>query len=137
MPPPLVSVLTPNYNHGRYLPKCLAGVFYQTFTDFEFLITDDGSTDDSRSIIEDVARKDVRVKPVFFEKNRGVIATMENLMQRAQGKYIYWVAADDFVINKDFFQKGVTALENDPRAAGFVIMRHRSQQPRGFAVRSR
>lgn len=116
---PLVSVLTPNYNHGRYLQKCLAGVFYQTFTDFEFLITDDGSTDDSRSIIEEAARKDSRVKPLFFEKNRGVVAAMENLMERAQGKYMYWVAADDFVINKDFFQKGVTALEKDPRPAGF------------------
>lgn len=119
MPPPLVSVLTPNYNHGRYLQKCLAGVSYQTFTDYEFLITDDGSTDNSRAIIEEAARGDSRIKAVFFEKNRGMVSAMENLLQRAQGKYIHWVAADDFVINKDFFQKGVTALENDPRPAGF------------------
>ena len=99
MPAPLVSVLTPNYNHGRYLQKCLAGVFYQTYVDFEFLITDDGSTDDSLSIIEDAARRDPRVKPLFVEKNRGGIVSMENCMQRAQGKYIYWVAAGDYVIN--------------------------------------
>ena len=56
MPTPLISVLTPNYNHARYLRKCLAGVAYQTFTGLEFLVTDDGSTDDSRSIIEEAAR---------------------------------------------------------------------------------
>ena len=119
MTAPRLSVLIANYNHGHYLAKCFAGLLAQTFTDFEILITDDGSTDGSPEIIAGYAKKDARFKPVYFPANRGLVAASANLFGRVSGKYLYSGAADDFVINKDFFQKAVTALDQDSRPAGF------------------
>ena len=116
---PLVSVIIPNFNHGCYLPKCLAGLQRQSLPDFEIVITDDGSTDGSQDVIRDHARTDPRIRPNFFPSNQGVTAACEDLFARASGKYIYCAAADDFVISRDFFLRAVTALENDPRPAGF------------------
>src|SRR5258708_26959763 len=110
---PAVSVIIPNYNHGRYPPKCLAGLLRQTMTDLEIVITDDGSTDGSQEIIREQARNDPRIRPNYFPANRGVTAACQDLFARATGKYIYCAAADDFVISKDFFLNAVTALEND------------------------
>ena len=119
MSQPLLSVSLTNYNHGRYLPKCFAGLLAQTFTDFEIVITDDGSTDGSPEIIKEYAARDPRFRPHYFPQNRGIPAACANIFGRTTGKYVYSAAADDFVINKDFFQHAVTALENDPRPAGF------------------
>lgn len=119
MTAPRLSVLIANFNHGHFLPKCFAGLLAQTFTDFEIVITDDGSTDGSQDIIREYARQDPRFRPHYFPANRGLAAACANLFERATGKYLYSGAADDFVINKDFFRLAVTALENDPRPAGF------------------
>lgn len=116
---PLVSALIPNFNHSRYLRRCFAGLLGQTYGDFEIIVTDDGSTDDSAAIIADYASRDSRIKPHYFPANRGMKACFQNLMDRATGTYVYGGAADDFVINADFFRKAVTALESEPRAAGF------------------
>jgi len=119
MSAPKVSVVLCNYNHGRYLAKCFAGLQGQTFTDFEIVITDDGSTDGSQDIIKAYAARDARFRPNFFPKNRGIAAAAGDTFARAMGKYIYSGAADDFVISKGFFQHAVIALEADPRPAGF------------------
>ena len=63
---PWVSAIYGNYNHGKYLEQCFEGLLRQNYTNFELLITDDGSTDNSRSISERYAAADERIKPVFF-----------------------------------------------------------------------
>jgi glycosyltransferase involved in cell wall biosynthesis len=122
MSQPLLSIYLCNYNHGRYLKQCLRGFQVQTFTDFEIVVTDDGSTDDSQDIIRDYAANDPRFRPNYFPKNRGVRAAFIDASGRTTGKYLFGAAADDFIVNKDFFQKAVTALEADPRPAGFYGM---------------
>lgn len=119
MSQPALSVICFNYNHGRFLRKCFAGLLAQTFTDFEIVVTDDGSTDDSAEIIREYAAKDPRFKPNYFPKNRGILAAFQDTIARATGRFIYGIGADDFVINKDFFQQAVAALDHDPRPAGF------------------
>ena len=119
MSAPAISVLCFNYNHGRYLRKCFAGLLAQTFTDFEIVVTDDGSTDDSVAIIREYAARDPRFKVNLFPQNRGVIAAYSDVTLRATGRYTYGAGADDFVISKDFFKNAVTALDRDPRPAGF------------------
>jgi glycosyltransferase involved in cell wall biosynthesis len=108
-----------NYNHGRYLPQCLAGLLRQTFTDFEIVVTDDGSTDDSVSIIREFAEKDPRFQPVYFAQNRGVLAATEDVFNRSRGKYLFGQGADDFIFDANFFARAVAALESYPSAAGF------------------
>lgn len=119
MSAPLLSVILPNYNHGKFLPKCFAGLLAQTMKDFEVIVVDDGSSDNSASLIANYAQHDPRVKAEYFPQNRGLQAAFQNITARATGKYLYPAGADDFVINKDFFALAVAALEQDPRPAGF------------------
>jgi glycosyltransferase involved in cell wall biosynthesis len=119
MSKPLVSVFLGNYNHAKYLKQCFRGFQCQTYENFEIVITDDGSTDDSVALIREYAAQDPRIKPNFFPKNRGIRASFIDATNRIAGKYVYPSAADDFVVNKDFFQKAVDALETEPRPAGY------------------
>ena len=119
MSQPAISVSLCNYNHGHYLDRCLRGLLHQTFTDFEVVLTDDGSTDGSQDLIREFARQDSRIKVNYFPKNQGVQAAIRDVMGRVRGRYLYGAAADDFVVNKDFFLKAMNVLENDPRPAGF------------------
>lgn len=119
MSQPLISVFLGNYNHGRYLQQCFRGFLNQSYENFEIVITDDGSTDNSAEIIRGYAEKDSRFRPNYFPGNRGIRASFIDATSRMRGKYVYPSAADDFVVNRDFFQKAVTALEADPRPAGF------------------
>ena len=101
-PTPLVSAIYCNFNHGKYLEQCFEGLLRQNYKNFELLITDDGSTDDSRSIIERYAARDERIKPLFFEKNQGIAAANNASLFRASGDYLCLGACDDFVISEDF-----------------------------------
>ncbi len=116
---PVISVSLCNYNHGHFLERCLRGLQHQTFPDFEIVMTDDGSTDGSQDLIREYARQDPRIKVNYFPKNQGVLAAIRDVMGRVTGRYLYGAAADDFVVNKDFFKNAITALESDPRPAGF------------------
>lgn len=116
---PTIGVLIANYNHGHYLRQCFAGLLQQTYRDFAVYITDDGSTDNSRAIIEEFAARDARFQPHYFPANQGLKKACANLFGRSAGRYLYSGAADDFIISKDFFRLGVEALDSDPRPAGF------------------
>ncbi len=91
----LVSVLMASYNHERYLSETIESVLNQSFKDFELIIFDDFSRDNSRVIIEDFQRKDERVKAFFHEKNRGISPTLNGLLSKASGKYIAYIDSDD------------------------------------------
>ncbi len=116
---PTVSVLICNYNQERYIAQCLAGIRRQTLKDFEVVITDDGSTDKSASIIARVAAEDKRIKPVYFPKNRGVIAAVQETFARVTGRLLFCEGSDDFIANEHFFAEAVAALDKHPNAAGF------------------
>jgi glycosyltransferase involved in cell wall biosynthesis len=67
---PKVTVITPNFNHARYLSRRIDSILSQTFQDIELIILDDASTDNSREVIESYA-KDPRVKTIFNAENSG------------------------------------------------------------------
>jgi glycosyltransferase involved in cell wall biosynthesis len=119
MSDPTISVLLSNYNYGKYLPQCLAGILRQSFRDFEVVITDDGSTDGSQAILRDLASRDDRIKPTYFEKNQGAMAATKHNMERARGRLIFGEGVDDFIIDKEFFKNAVEGLVRHPDAAGF------------------
>lgn len=91
---PKVSVIMSVYNGSAYLKQALESVLDQTFSDFEFLITDDGSTDESPKILDEYAAKDARVK-VFYQKNIGLTKTLNNSIKKAGGIYIARMDSDD------------------------------------------
>jgi len=91
---PQVSILIPIYNVSAYLAECLSSVLAQTFTDFEAICINDGSTDDSREIIEEFVQKDSRFKLVD-KPNSGYGASMNRGLDEARGEYIAVLESDD------------------------------------------
>ena len=104
---PTVSIILPLYNTERFIGHCIESLLSQTFTDFELLILNDGSTDNSLSIANEYAKKDGRIK-VFTWENRGASATRNRGLDLAKGEYICFVDSDDYVA--PYFLK--TLLDN-------------------------
>lgn len=90
-----VSVIIPIYNVERFLAKCLESVIKQTLTEIEIICVEDGSTDNSRMILETYAVKDSRIKIISHETNRGTLVSRKDAVAAAQGKYIMFVDPDD------------------------------------------
>ncbi len=117
-PAPKISVFFPNYNHGKLLRRSIESVLSQTYRNFELIIVDDGSTDDSWSIIKECAVKDSRVVAEKFPENRGVQAAVKRCCELCRGEYLFGRAADDYLIDDNFFQLATDALTCFPEAAG-------------------
>ncbi len=93
---PKISIITPVYNVEDYLPRCIDSIINQTFTDFECLLIDDGSTDNSGVLCDEYAGKDSRIR-VFHQKNQGQAAARNYALDIAQGEYIAFIDGDDWV----------------------------------------
>ena len=108
---PLISVIVPVYNTEKYLHRCIDSILAQTFTDFELLLIDDGSTDSSGEICDDYAAKDSRVR-VFHKENGGVSSARNLGLDNAQGEWITFVDSDDSIKEKALdAPRGVTTAE--------------------------
>jgi glycosyltransferase involved in cell wall biosynthesis len=92
---PKISVIMPNYNAGLFIAEAIEGVLNQTFKEFEFIIIDDGSTDDSWSIIQKYAQKDPRIIALKNEKNVKICKTLNRGLEIARGDYIARMDSDD------------------------------------------
>lgn len=91
---PKISLIIPNYNKQQYLIDTFESVLAQTFKDWECIIIDDGSTDDSRKIINRFANRDSRFKTVF-QKNSGVCAARNAGLRMATGTWVMFLDSDD------------------------------------------
>lgn len=96
---PTISVIVPVYNTEKYLRRCIDSILSQTFTDFELLLINDGSTDFSGEICDQYAAKDERVR-VFHKKNGGVSLARNLGLDEARGEWIAFVDSDDWVSSK-------------------------------------
>lgn len=92
--PPALSVALSVYNGADYLGAAIESILAQTFTDYEFLILDDGSTDASRAIAESYARTDPRIR-VISRENRGLVASLNQLLAEARAPLVARMDADD------------------------------------------
>jgi len=113
---PKVSVVVPNYNHARFIRQRIESVLGQTYRDFEVILLDDCSTDESRSIISEYAA-DSRVRIEFNEKNSGSTFKQWNKGVRlAKGEYV-WIAESDDYADKNLLERLVAALDAEPSIA--------------------
>lgn len=92
----MVSIIIPVYNVGPYLRECLDSVVNQTYRDWEGILIDDGSTDDSGAICDEYASKDRRFR-VIHQANQGINSVRNRGLKETTGEYIAWVDSDDVV----------------------------------------
>lgn len=92
---PLVSIIMSAYNAVEYLKTAIESVLGQTYPSFEFIIINDGSTDNTNLIIKEYADKDKRIRIIDHQKNRGLIASLNEGVEIASGEYIARQDADD------------------------------------------
>jgi glycosyltransferase involved in cell wall biosynthesis len=109
---PTVSVIMPVYNTERFVAETTESVLAQTFGDFEFLIIDDGSTDRSKAILDDFARRDPRVR-VVSRPNKGLVATLNEGLALAAASLVARMDADD-LCDPARFERQVAAMNGDP-----------------------
>jgi glycosyltransferase involved in cell wall biosynthesis len=111
---PLVSVIMPVYNAGEFLVRAIESIRKQTITDFELLIIDDGSTDDSWDIIKRYAKRDVRIRKFRNRKNIGIVKSMNLLIPKTKGRFVARMDADDISL-PNRFEKQIAYLETHPQ----------------------
>lgn len=93
---PKISVIVPVYNAEKYLHRCMDSILAQTFTDFELLLIDDGSKDQSGAICDEYARKDERVR-VWHKENGGVSSARNVGLDNARGEWVTFSDSDDWL----------------------------------------
>jgi len=116
MSSPAVSVIVPNFNHARYLPRCLTALVGQSVLPREIIVIDDASTDDSVHVAEEFARRHPIVRVHQNNRNQGVAYGANLGLQMARGDYVLFAAADDYVL-PGFMEKSVSLLRQHPEAA--------------------
>lgn len=109
---PLVSVLMPVYNAQEYLGSALQSILEQSFKDFEFLIMDDGSVDESSRILKYYSARDLRIK-VIKQKNQGITNSLNSLIKLALGEFIARMDADD-IAYPERLEKQIQYLQEHP-----------------------
>lgn len=93
---PEISIIIPVYNSEKYLRQCLDSVLNQSFSDFECICVNDGSTDNSLLILQEYANKDKRFK-IIDKQNEGVSIARNTGIENAFGEYITFIDSDDWV----------------------------------------
>ena len=93
---PIISIIVPIYNVENYIHYCLRSILNQTFSNYECLLIDDGSTDLSGTLCDNICHKDSRFK-VIHQNNQGEAAARNQGLRHAIGKYIYFMDSDDYI----------------------------------------
>ena len=92
---PLFSILVPVYNVEKYLKECIESVLKQTYTNYEVILINDGSTDNSGKICNDYAEKYSQIR-VYHQENRGLMLARKQGILKASGKYCLFLDSDDY-----------------------------------------
>lgn len=113
---PKVSFIMGVYNDGHHVDRAIMSVVQQTFTDWELIVCDDGSTDNSLAAIQSWERKDARIKALINEKNIGLASTLNRCLQEVKGEYVARQDSDDFS-HPDRLERQISFLESNPEYA--------------------
>ncbi len=113
---PKVSVCIPTYNYGHYLPEAIKSVLAQTFTDFELLVIDDCSADNTRETVRILMNSDSRIRFIQNEARLGFVGNFTRCIEAAIGEYIKILCADD-VLEAACLEKMVNVLDANDHVA--------------------
>lgn len=107
----LVSIITPSYNTGKYIAETIESVLNQTYTNFEMIIIDDCSNDDTDKVVKKYL-KDKRIKYFKNDKNRGAAISRNKALKMAKGKWVAFLDSDD-LWEKDKLEKQINFMKNN------------------------
>lgn len=127
---PIVSIIIPCYNHAHYLPDALNSVLAQTYTDWEAIIVDDGSTDNTGAIAAQFT--DPRIHYIY-QANRGLSGARNTGIHAARGQYLAFLDADD-AWEPIFLERCVNVLSEQPPNIAGVYTRNRFMDPHGTVL---
>lgn len=118
-----LSVIVANYNNAPYIKECLESIVTQTYKDFEIIVSDDGSTDESPHIIKEYEKKYPGiVKGIFCPFNRGVAQTRHEAMLQARGEYITTLDSDDYYNDPHKLEKEMELIHRHKEKDGKDIL---------------
>jgi glycosyl transferase family 2 len=112
---PRLSITVLNYNYGHYLGECLRSIMAQSYVDFEVIVIDDCSSDDSLRVIEPFLQ-DPRVRLINHPQNAGFLRSLIEGVEASSSPYMCVVSADDFVLSPRAFEQQMRLLEQNPQA---------------------
>lgn len=132
-----ISVIVPIYNVEKYLGKCLNSILDQTFTDYELILVDDGSTDSSGDIADEYALKDDRIS-VIHKKNGGLSDARNHGIEKANGEYVCFIDSDDWIEKTYLEELHELAVKNEADITICDFQKNTGDsvitQPKEFAV---
>lgn len=127
---PKVSVCIPNYNYGRFIGSTIQSVLDQTYQDFELIVLDNSSTDDSESVVRGFS--DARIKFYKNERNIGFVKNLNRCLSLASGQYISILHGDDTYLPQAV-EKRVNCLDSNP-SVGLVYSPHKIMDDSGVII---
>ena len=133
----LVSIIMPAYNAATFIEETLDSVLAQSYSNWELLIADDCSSDNTREIIEHYMQKDARMKLIPLEENHGPGLARDKAIEMAQGKYIAFLDSDD-LWTSDKLEKQIAFMQKEDLAfsyASYYIINEASEQTGVFKTR--
>jgi glycosyltransferase involved in cell wall biosynthesis len=113
---PKISVLIPTYNYAHYLPEAIESALAQDWTDFELIVSDDASQDNSREVVADYAARDRRIRFHAQPANLGMVQNWNWCLSQARGEYIKFLFGDDKFASRETLRKLMDMLEANPSA---------------------
>lgn len=119
----MISIIIPVYNVEDKIQKCICSILQQTYTDWELLLVDDGSSDSSGEICDEYSQVDIRIR-VFHKENGGVSSARNYGLNKANGEWIVFVDSDDYVEStylEDFFQSQDSLISNTIVIQGLIF----------------
>ncbi len=119
---PTISVILPVFNGGAFLAEAIESILDQTYTNFEFLMIDDGSTDSSLQVMQKYERKDKRIRLVT-RGNRGLVFTLNEMIEMARGSWIARMDADDVALPNRFARQLEWLEETEADVCGSWVKR--------------
>ena len=116
---PLLTIGFPVYNGEKFMKNVLNALLQQTFVEYELIISDNASTDNTEKICKEYLEKDSRITYIRQKRNIGGSRNFEVLLKKAKTKYFMWAAADD-ILEPTFVEKNIKVLENNENIVGSI-----------------
>ncbi len=133
---PLISVLIPSYNYARFIEKSIDSVLAQTYENFEIVVTDNRSTDETMTVLRSRYAHDPRVRVFENEENIGLIRNFNRALTHARGEFIVWLCADDWFLERHLERLAAVFERNSALDVVYTNILFADEHERTFAVKA-